>query len=367
VAGLSWRFRLVGHESAFAAARVAAATFVCRAGRGVVLRGLVFVVASAMAVAGCAAPGGLASRAATLGVSQGAFVAAVSGTGQQARRGLAEFSLADGRLLRWLVRSRRSPLPVAVSPDGRWVYFYYQAALALCPDNGFSEPVLWRVPVRGGRPRQAGLATTSIAFSPDGRMVARTSSKNCGRTVWIVVRNRRTGATRRIVLARNAPDSNNPIFSAQLSWAPDDRHLAVAVAPAAAINALFVINARRTTSISAAPPIRPCARENDECLDPGFDVRGRLTFLKWRNELTGHVERVMRWHEGRAIQLFRLSRDQSAGAPASIAADRTGNAVLLAGGLRHPGIWRWSSGHLQLVRRSTRQLAVASPLWLRHR
>src|SRR6266705_747875 len=192
VAGLSWRFRLVGHESAFAAARVAAATFVCRAGRGVVLRGLVFVVASAMAVAGCAAPGGLASRAATLGVSQGAFVAAVSGTGQQARRGLAEFSSADGRLLRWLVRSRRSPLPVAVSPDGRWVYFYYQAALALCPDNGFSEPVLWRVPVRGGRPRQAGLATTSIAFSPDGRMVARTSSKNCGRTVWIVVRNRRT-------------------------------------------------------------------------------------------------------------------------------------------------------------------------------
>jgi hypothetical protein len=56
MAGLPRRSRLVGHESAFADARVTAAAFLCRAGRAAVLRGLVFVVASAMAVVGCAAP-----------------------------------------------------------------------------------------------------------------------------------------------------------------------------------------------------------------------------------------------------------------------------------------------------------------------
>ena len=76
--GLPRRSRLVGHESAFAAARVTAAAFLCRAGRAAVLRGLVFVITSAMAVVGCAAPGSLASHRAILGVRQAAFVAAVS-------------------------------------------------------------------------------------------------------------------------------------------------------------------------------------------------------------------------------------------------------------------------------------------------
>lgn len=75
----------------------------------------------------------------------------------------------------------------------------------------------------------------------------------------------------------------------------------------------------------------------------------------------------MRWHEGRAIRLLRLSREQGADATASIAVDRAGNAVLLEGGLRLPEIWRWSGGRLQLVLTSTPQMVVTSPLWLRHR
>ena len=354
------------------------------------LRGLVLLVASTTIVASCAMAGTLASSGAKLagpgrdrapgradaaagrGAESGlathpaAFVAAVSGTDQPGN-GLATFSSGDGRLLRWLVRSKLEPLPVAASPDGRLVYFYNRAALVVgCPRTGFAEPVLWQVRVHGGRPRRSGINTTSIAFSPDGRMVARTWSSNCGRTVWILVRDRRTGSTRRILLARNALTSNNPIFSARLSWAPDDRHLAVAVSPAAAINALAVIDARRATGISTAPTIRPCAGRNDECLDPGFDIRGRLTFLKWRNQLTGVPEWVLRWHQGRVIRLFRLSRNQSAGATAGIAANRAGTAVLLEGGLRGPQIWRWSGGHLEVVLRSTPQRVVTSPLWLRH-
>jgi DNA-binding beta-propeller fold protein YncE len=354
------------------------------------LHRLVLLVAPVTVVTSCATAGTLASSGAKLAgagpdralgradaaVRRGAeigraahpaaFVAAVSGAGQPGN-GLATFSSADGRLLRWLVRSKLEPLPVAVSPDGRWVYFYNRAALVVgCPRTGFAEPVLWQVRVHGGRPRRVGINTTSIAFSPDGRMVARTSSNNCGRTVWILVRDRRTGSTRHILLARNALTSNNPIFSAKLSWAPDDRHLAVAVSPAAAINALAVIDARRATGISAAPAIRPCAGRSDGCLDPGFDIRGRLTFLKWRNQLSSVPEWVLRWHHGRLIRLFRLSRNQSAGAPASIATDRTGTAVLLEGGLRRPQIWRWSRGHLELVLRSTPQRVVTSPLWLRH-
>ena len=353
-------------------------------------RRLVLLVASTTVVASCATVGALASSGAKLAGSgpdraagradaavrrgaeigraarPAAFVAAVSSTGQRGK-GLATFSSADGRLLRWLVRSKLEPLPVAVSPAGRWVYFYNRAVqVAGCPRTGFAEPVLWQVRVQGGRPRRVGINTTSIAFSLDGRMVARTASSNCGRTVWILVRDRRTGSTRRILLARNAVTSNNPIFTAKLSWAPDDRHLAVAVSPAAAINGLAVIDARRATDISTAPAIRPCAGGRDECLDPGFDIRGRLTFLKWRNQLTSVPEWVLRWHQGRVIRLFRLSRNQSAGAPASIAADRTGTAVLLEGGLRPRQIWRWSGGHLELVLRSTPRRVVTSPLWLRH-
>jgi len=348
------------------------------------IRRLIIGLALSAASAGCAAPGQPArsSRSAQhavraaahgfhfwrLGAGRGdphAFVASEHGAGGRVSRGLAVFSSADGHVIRRLSRDRRFPVAAAASPDGRWVYFFRASDLApgRCQGNGFTEPALWRMRVSGGgRPQRTGLRTTSLAFSPDGRMLAYTSVRRCGRTIWIVVRDRKAGTTHRILLARNAPTSNNAVVTAQLAWAPDDEHLAVAVAPAAGINALFVVNARTAAKLPARA-IKPCNGQEDECLDPSFDHMGRLTFLKWRNQLGDHEERVVRWQHGRAIRLITLSSNQSARRTASIAAD-AGDAVLIEGGIRRNQIWRWSRGRITLILSSARRRPVSDALWL---
>jgi len=273
--------------------------------------------------------------------------------------------------LRWLVRSRLGPVPVAVDPNGRWVLYYTQAAHAhaYCRGNGFSEPVLWAVGVSGGRQR-AGINTTSLAFSPDRGMYAYISAKHCGRTLRLVVVNRQSGEKRRIFLTHNTALSMQPTFTAQLSWAPDDVHLAVAMAPTPVINGLAVINAWHAANVATAPAMPPCAGDYLGCLDPVFDAGGRLTFLKWREDPAGasFAEWAIRWHEGRATRLFQLSRTQTSGVlPPALAVNRTGSAILLENYLRYPTIWYWSNGSMRLVMRSSQQLVAADPLWVPRR
>lgn len=299
------------------------------------------------------------------GAYPAAFVASTSGRAGT-RPGLAVFSASDGRLLRWLVRGTSQPIPVAVSPGGQWLYYTYSPAAPKppCPATGFTEPVLWRVRVTGGRPQRTGISATDLAFSPDGKMVAYTAAENCGQTLLIVVRDLRTGATRRIIAAHNNLSGNGVISAAELSWAPDDVHLAVAEDPAAAINILVVIDARRATDITRSRPIAPCASRAAStpagCLNPGFDVHGRLTFLNWL-ETPSPQEWVIRWRNGHAVRLFRLS--QAMALDAGIAVDRSGNAILVEDYGRLD-IWRWSNGSLKLIRRSSRRLQLTSPLWL---
>lgn len=299
----------------------------------------------------------------------GAFVATVSSTSTSARQGMAEFSSASGRVLRWLLVSKSRPGPVAVS--GRWVYYLTQTQLshAFCAHNGVTEPTLWRVSVSGGRPQRTRFHSTSLAFSPDGRMAAYISTGHCGHTLWVVVRNQRTGAARRIFLAHNTTFSQAPTLTAQLSWAPDDVRLAVAVAPAPAIMGLSVVDSRHATNLSTAPDIRPCAVDTATvtvgCYDPGFDIHGRLTFLKWRSTLSSFTAWATRWYHGHATALFRLSHEQNNGGPVSLPVNRSGSAVLLESYLTNPAIWRWSQGFEALIVRSTQQRTVTSPLWLR--
>jgi hypothetical protein len=111
-----------------------------------------------------------------------------------------------------------------------------------------------------------------------------------------------------------------------------------------------------------SPPALLGARDHlNVCLDPGFDLRTRLTFLKWRNELNPGPEWAMRLRHGRAVRLFLLSSDQSGYFTASIAVAREGNAVLLQGGRQAVEIWRWSGGRSQLLIRSTQPSRWWSP------
>jgi hypothetical protein len=294
-----------------------------------------------------------------------AFVASATGAGT--RPGLAVFSSSDGHLLHWLVRSASQPVPVAVSPGGTWVYYYYPAApKPPCPATGFTEPQLWRVRVTGGRPQRTGIHTTDLAFSPDGKMLAYTAARKCGQTLLIVVRDLRTGMTRRIAAAHNDLSGNGVISAAELSWAPDDVHLAVAVEPSAAINAMVVIDASRATDITRTQPIAPCVSPPSTpaqvgCLDPSFAVDGRLTFLNTVETGSRSGEWVVRWQNRHAVRLFRLSRAMAF--TAGIAVDRSGNALLLEE-FGPSDIWRWSHGSRKLIRRPSRRLVVTSPLWL---
>lgn len=246
------------------------------------------------------------------------------------------------------------------------MYYYYPAtSKPQCPPEGFVEPRLWRVRVTGGRPERTDMRTTDLAFSPDGKMVAYTSERKCGQTLLLVVRDQRTGATRRIVVTHNDLSGNGVIADAELSWAPDDVHLAVATEAAAAINTLVVIDARRAKDITRSQPIPPCASPGEPaqvgCLNPSFDVHGRLTFLDWLQAPSRSGEWTVRWRSGHATRLFKLNR--AVAFSASIAVDRTGNAILLEGHGRD-GIWRWYKGSLTLIRRSSRRLLLSSPLWL---
>ena len=291
------------------------------------------------------------------------FVASVSGA--RGSFGLAVFSASDGHLRRWLLHSAHGPLPVAVSPGGRWVY-YFDALTSpggRCPRTGFAEPVLWRVRAIGGRPQRTGLRTTDIAFSPDGQMVAYASVRRCGRILLAVVRDRRTGSLRKIVLDRNAPTTFAPDFLPVLSWAPDDEHLAIGLSRTPVLSSVFVVNARQATSIPRRPPIRPCAGRITVCLDPGFDLHSRLTFLRFNNQV-GSRESVARWRHGRLTRLLTLTNDESAFMTASMAADRAGTAVLIQGGQHVVKIWRWSGRPAVLVLRSSAAQTVFGPLWL---
>lgn len=305
------------------------------------------------------AHGPMAART-SRGAYPAAFVASVE-SGKRAGSGLAVFSSATGRLERWLVRGAQSLRPVEVSPGGRWVYYVSSTSGGWCAGNGNTQPVLWRVPAAGGRPRQTGLRTSDIAVSPDGRMTAYVSTLHCGHTVWIVVRDQRAGTSRRIFVTRNTAASSYPFATAQLSWAADDTHLAVSAWLTTAISKLFVVDARHASALPATP-IGPCVQHTVGCKDQSFTAAGALIFLNWR-QATPPAERVVRWQHGSATVLLHLTAAQTA-IPGSIAADPAGNAILIQGGYPKAAIWRWVAGHTVLLIRSAPRRIVTDPLWL---
>ncbi len=52
----------------------------------------------------------------------------------------------------------------------------------------------------------------------------------------------------------------------------------------------------------------PAAPAQVGCLNPSFDVHGRLTFLDWLEAPSRSGEWTVRWRSGHATRLFKLNR-----------------------------------------------------------
>ena len=173
------------------------------------------------------------SRSEALRGYPAAFVAAVSRGIRFDPHGLAVFSASDGRLVRWLVRRAPDPVPVSVSPDGRWLYYYDQGTT---PSTAGARPPVSQIRRCGGcRPRRPPAADQDqdarLAIQPrpdDGlhpELGLRPGHPDRGR-------NRRTGATRRIILAqrpaRKQPGRHRPAQLGAGQRAPGGRRSAAA-------------------------------------------------------------------------------------------------------------------------------------------
>lgn len=200
-------------------------------------------------------------------------------------KGVGIFDAETGRLLRSVVTARPSYL-MTVSHGGRYAYMSDAT-----PPSG--APCVARLNLDTGEERQLGICATDLAVSADGRMLAYTEvGGRHGLRTSLVIKDRRTGRHRRTLLAQNCKGCNNGIFGADLSWSPDDRHLAVAVYATAAIVSLQVLPAWRG-SVATAPSVLGCRRVDPSCRRPVFDDSGALIFVRQGRRLGLSVVRLV--------------------------------------------------------------------------
>jgi hypothetical protein len=102
------------------------------------------------------------------------------------------------------------------------------------------------------------------------------------------------------------------------------------------------------------------------CVDPGFDVHGRLTFVEWRSPVSGApTVLALRWYHDQTTRLFRFNRTQGEALNSqSLSVNRQGTAILLESYIAEPTIWRWAKSFMELVFRSSPQRTLFGPLWL---
>lgn len=142
------------------------------------------------------------------------------GTHDSGRLGLALLDLRDGEVTPRPVAQARSVLPVAWSPDGRWLACLVSAT-ATNPHSG--QPVagvvhLVDVSTGRSRPLSGGATATAVAFAPYGTELAlqRPASAGGGLEVWSA-----DGALRRTL----QPGPGRRLAGPH-AWSPDGRLLA---------------------------------------------------------------------------------------------------------------------------------------------
>jgi hypothetical protein len=266
------------------------------------------------------------------------FTSANPGRGDLGER-IAVLSSRTGDLLRWLTPRRDGEYDSVLSVHDGWVYF----------TRGVASVSTWRVPVAGGRAQLVQAGASDYAVSPDGRAVAYVISGLHLGVAEIVARNLITGRQNTIIMATEGmPGANNwPPGISGLTWAPDDRHLAVQFYPTAAINSVLVFDAFTATTIrdgrtAPAPcgvtPTLACGEA-----DPAYLASGALTYLIWRLSSSGTASAsLVAWQAGHLRTLLSLSH------PGWVPYMAPHEQAIWVGGPAKPGgrwaIWRWSGG-----------------------
>jgi hypothetical protein len=253
---------------------------------------IVLTVAIAAAVAGCAAAPSTTTGSTATGftaipadtqASSMPAVFAASLVYTPAHTGLSEgervalYSSQTGRMVRWLTPLQRNVSDSVLNVHDGWVYF-------LRTGTGSGGPSVWRVAEAGGAAQLVQAGATDYAVSQDGRDIAYVTSADHGRVVEVVARNLVSGKRNTIVMATDPCGCYNsfPPNIGELSWAPDDAHLAVTYQATAAISSVEVFGAftGKTSSDGRTAPA-PCKLDGGaQCTEygAGYLADGALTY-----------------------------------------------------------------------------------------
>ena len=261
---------------------------------------------------------------------------------------LALLSARTGALLRWLTPTPVNATDEVLSLRGGWVY-YVRFPMNLEPGARSAGPAVWRIRVTGGPAQLVQTGASDYALSPDGRAVAYVTTT--GNAVDVVARDLATGKRNTITLAAKPdPAANNwPPAVPGLTWAPDDRHLAVQFEPTAAFSTVLAFSAftARTIRDGRTPPSSCLAAAHGQCQEsgPAYLASGALSYLEWLSTTGAGRTSLLAWSPGqRPATLVTFP----AVAPLSFY-DMTsqGQAVWAAYQARPMApqlLWRWTGG-----------------------
>ena len=344
------------------------------------LIGLIAATTIALAVAGCGGSGQTGGGSGQSGGSSGQSASgsgqSASGSGQSASRsgqggitpaqtraypatfvarstdtrapGIAVFSTHTGQRLRRLTDSPRDIDPL-LTRDRRWVYFVRVPADP-CPVQ------LERVPATGGavqRLAPAGYPGGPVAISPDGRMLAYTSTRlGC----------RLDAAANTLVLVDLSTGQVHRIAAITwgIAWSPDDRTLAVVSPNLSTGRSVIKLVSQPMRADSAelraarsipCPTADPCSTTS-----PTFDAQGAVFYTAMISHEPGDrcwLRRCQDWSyalvsdHGGDIRVLSTQRPTGDAVLGTGVIDARGSAMIYRlpfnGGYR---VWRWSrAGH----------------------
>ncbi len=247
-------------------------------------------------------------------------------------------SSKDGHALRTLASDALAGGGLAVSPDGRTVY-YAEIEQVSCPGDPVPVTRIMAVPVQGGTPQEIATNVRYPTVSPDGRYLAFTGIPNCsdaGQSV--LVKDLKGGASSTEPYDR----SWSPKVFADttlrgiggLSWAPDSRHLLFTWfdAPGGQYTGVLDTRAPSTTFLDTSPRVRAAVDTTLCC------------YLGTRDTLVATVIAQDREHTWTADPTSGRLLDQLSCCGTVVSTDRAGAAFLTYWtDPTHPGgLYRWT-------------------------